>query len=92
MMPDSITNDQILIAFKPWRRVKPNQFGTNQEFLKQYLPSVLDNLVQVDDLDDDHKDAVEWKRVLKTTTVRLQRLAKSEKENRTIDRSRVSTY
>ena len=62
-MSKSVTNAEIIEAFRPWRKVKPSQYTSNCEFLEEHLPKLVALPIDVSKLEEGEKLS-EWKRIV----------------------------
>ena len=84
---ESVSNQEILDAFRPWRLVHPSSHATNTLFLEKYLPKMLSNIRPIEELNEESRTT--WQRVVKAAEARLRYLIKKDRKHQDIDGEKV---
>ena len=89
MSGDTVTNGQVLEAFRPWRHKKPSSHANNIEFLDQYLCQEFASHLPVEEFEADDVLRSVWKRSVVNAEGRLRVILKHEKKRQNISPDKV---
>ena len=84
---ESVSNQEILDAFRPWRHVHPSSHATNTLFLEKCLPKMLSNIRPIEELNEESRAI--WQRVVHAAEGRLRIVIKNDRRKRDIDGEKV---
>ena len=84
---DSVSNQEILDAFRPWRLVHPSSHATNTLFLEKCLPKMLSNIRPIEELNEESRAICQ--RGVHAAEGRLRIVIKNDRRKRDIDGEKV---